>query len=253
MILGAQMYTVRDFCKTADDMKQSLKKVADIGYTAVQLSGHNWEIDPKLIAGWVKDNNLTVACTHIAFQQMKDDLPGVVATHKLWNCAYPGVGSMPQGNRDLADFENFAKEAEQVARKLLAEGLHFIYHNHHFEFARFGARTGMDVLMQNSGPAMQFEIDTHWVQAGGGDPAAWIRKMRGRMDIVHFKDMVYDPAERKGIICEIGEGNLNWDDIIAACREIGVKYALVEQDISKRDPFESLAMSYKFLSSKGVK
>ena len=39
MKIGAQFYTVRDFCKTKEGLFESLKKVADIGYTAVQLSG----------------------------------------------------------------------------------------------------------------------------------------------------------------------------------------------------------------------
>ena len=39
MIIGAQLYTVRDFCKTTDALAETLKKVADIGYTEVQLSG----------------------------------------------------------------------------------------------------------------------------------------------------------------------------------------------------------------------
>lgn len=255
MVIGAQMYTVRSFMQTKEDIKASLRKVKDIGYTAVQLSGHNFEIDPAYIMECVEENGLTVACTHVPFQKMQDDFDGIVAMHRIWKCAYPGVGSMPmqQYGREEAGFRAFAKDAEAMAQKLLAEGLHLIYHNHHFEFVRFGALTGMDILLNESGPALQFEIDTHWVQAGGADPAAWIRRVKGRMDIVHFKDMVFDPEEKKGMICEIGEGNLNWDAIIAACQEIGVKYALVEQDVSKRDPFESLAISYKFLTSKGLK
>ena len=36
--LAVQLYTVRDFTKTASDFADSLKKIADIGYKAVQLS-----------------------------------------------------------------------------------------------------------------------------------------------------------------------------------------------------------------------
>ena len=37
MKIGAQLYTVRDFCKTLDGFSETLKKVADIGYTTVQV------------------------------------------------------------------------------------------------------------------------------------------------------------------------------------------------------------------------
>ena len=50
---------------------------------------------------------------------------------------------------------------------------------------------------------------------------------------------------------EVGFGNIDWDDVIAACEDANVEYALVEQDICRRDPFESLKMSYDYLSGKG--
>ena len=52
---------------------------------------------------------------------------------------------------------------------------------------------------------------------------------------------------------EVGQGNLDWDDIFAACSEAGVEEILVEQDSSwaNDDPFLSLKMSYDFLATKG--
>ena len=37
--LAAQLYTVRDFCKTAADLAATAKKIREIGYPAVQVSG----------------------------------------------------------------------------------------------------------------------------------------------------------------------------------------------------------------------
>ena len=39
MLIGAQLFTLRDFCKTTQDLDETLKKVADMGMTTVQLSG----------------------------------------------------------------------------------------------------------------------------------------------------------------------------------------------------------------------
>ena len=98
---------------------------------------------------------------------------------------------------------------------------------------------------------MQFELDTFWVQTGGGDVVDWIKRLQGRMDVVHFKDMASD-GQAKQIMAEIGQGNLNWDGIIQACRSIGVKWYLVEQDVCQRSPFESLDISRRFLNGKGI-
>ena len=39
MKIGVQFFTIRDFCKNTADLDESLKKVADIGYRHIQLSG----------------------------------------------------------------------------------------------------------------------------------------------------------------------------------------------------------------------
>ena len=38
MKIGAQFYNLRDFCKTPEALEESIKKVADIGFSAIQLS-----------------------------------------------------------------------------------------------------------------------------------------------------------------------------------------------------------------------
>jgi sugar phosphate isomerase/epimerase len=93
-------------------------------------------------------------------------------------------------------------------------------------------------------------LDTYWVQHGGGDPAAWILKLKGRMPVIHLKDMVI--ADKQQTMAEVGEGNLNWPAILSACQEAGVEWYAVEQDICRRNPFESLAISYRNLKAMGL-
>ena len=38
-VIGAQLYTVRDFLRTPAEIRDSFRRVADIGYEAVQCSG----------------------------------------------------------------------------------------------------------------------------------------------------------------------------------------------------------------------
>ena len=88
------------------------------------------------------------------------------------------------------------------------------------------------------------------MQHGGADPAAWVRKVAGRMPVVHLKDMVI--LEGKQIMAEIGEGNLNWPAILGACKETKVEWYAVEQDVCQRNPFESLKISYDNLKAMGL-
>ena len=48
MVLGAQLYTVREFTKTADDYARTIERVAKIGYKCVQVSGVGPAVDAKV-------------------------------------------------------------------------------------------------------------------------------------------------------------------------------------------------------------
>ncbi len=257
-MLAAQLYTVRDFTKTPKELAATLHKVRQMGYQAVQASAIG-PIAPEEFKALLDSEGLTLCNTHTDYGRLLNDLPAVIAEHKLWNCRHVAIGSMPSAFRGQgeAGFRAFARAANEIGRKLYDAGLTFSYHNHSFEFVRFGQRTGLDVIFEESDPRyLQAEIDTYWVQHGGGDPAAWVRKMRGRMPVVHLKDMVIIQGEEwmgQQTMAEIGEGNLNWPAILEACREAGVQWYAVEQDTCQRDPFESLAISYNNLHAMGLR
>lgn len=242
--LAAQMYTLREYCKDTQGLIDSLTRVRRMGYEAVQLSGHG-PVDNRLVKEKLDELGLTVAATHTNFERMQEHLDEVIAENQLFGCAYPGVGSMPAkySQAGAQGVKQFAREATQIAQRMAEAGLQLIYHNHNFEFARCGQDTLMDILLAESGEALHFELDTYWVQAGGADPIAWIRKVAPRMKVVHFKDMVYSPEQKAPIMAEIGEGNLNWPGIIQACADTGVRWHIVEQDVCQRCPFESLKIS----------
>jgi len=243
------MYTVREFLKTPQGIAESLAKLRALGYEAVQLSGLG-PIDTKELAKMLQGEGLTAAATHVAWDRLQKEPEAVIEEHKILGCRHVAVGSMPASYRNEEGIKQFAKEASAVAARLAQEGLTFSYHNHSFEFERFGDRTMMQILLDESDAALGFEIDTYWVQHGGGDPAAWIRKVKGRIPIVHFKDMTMRGREQ--LMAEVGEGNLNWPAIIEACREAGVEWYCIEQDTCQRDPFESLGISLRNLRAMGL-
>ncbi len=253
--LAAQLYTVREFTQNAKDMAESLKKIKAIGYPAVQTSAHGQDISDAEVKAMVEDNGLVICNTHVSPDMLWNDIDAVIEEHTLWNCKHVAIGAMPPAYRQEgeAGFKRFAAEASKVGEQLAAAGLTFSYHNHSFEMVRFGTRTGLDLLYEESDPRyLQAEIDTYWIQHGGGDPTAWVRKMNNRMPAVHLKDMVVvtnETSHGTQIMAEIGEGNLNWPSILQACKEIGVEWYIVEQDTCQRDPFESLKISYNNLQT----
>jgi sugar phosphate isomerase/epimerase len=250
-VLAAQLYTVREFIQTADGLATSLNKVRAIGYTAVQISGIG-PIPDAEVKSILDDVGLSVCNTHVRAAWPWNDLDPIIAQHHLWKCRHVAVGSMPQEYRVSEEgFRRFAAQANEIGERLGKAGLTFSYHNHSFEFVRFGKRTGLDLIYEETDPRyLKAELDTYWIQHGGGDPAAWIKKMNQRMPTVHLKDMVILNGQQT--MAEVGEGNLNWPAILQACREAGVEWYAVEQDECQRDPFESLQISCDNLKAMGL-
>lgn len=246
--LVAQLYTVREFCKTPEDIKCSIEKVAKIGYGGVQVSAIG-KIDPAELRKICDDNGVSIVATHTPLPDFVGDIDKVIETHQIYGCAYPGIGSMPRAYYPLTveGFTAFGQKAGEIAGRLEKENMKLVYHNHSFELQRFGKITGHDLIFQSTSPSLQAEIDIFWITAGGGDPAAWIRKYSGRIDLLHLKDYGVNPKGER-LMKEVGEGNLNWPEIMKACAEAGVRYYIVEQDnCNGRDPFDSLAISFNNL------
>jgi sugar phosphate isomerase/epimerase len=161
---------------------------------------------------------------------------------------------MPEEYRNPNGILAFASKTDEIGSKLAQAGIVLSYHNHNFEFAKAGDKTWLEILFDNTNPQyLQAELDTYWVQAGGGDPAEWIRKYPGRMQMMHVKDMVIAEGNEQRF-AEIGEGNLNWPAILAAAKDAGVEWYCVEQDdCYGSDPFDCLKISLENLHQMGLK
>lgn len=244
--IAAQLYTLREFTRTPADIASTLRRVRALGYRAVQASALG-SIDAEELAGILDGEGLTCCATHVSLDRLRDDPAGVVADHEKWRCRYVAVGGYFPDSPTTADWERFADEFNAVAAQYAGSGLTLGYHNHSHELATFDGRTALARLVDRLDPSVFLEIDTYWIAHGGGDPAAWIASLPGRVPCVHLKDMgmVY-PREHQ--MREVGEGNLNWPAIVAACASAGTEWHIVEQDTCYRDPFESLGTSLRNLT-----
>ncbi len=248
MRIGAQLYTVREQCKTLDDFALTLRKVADIGYKTVQVSG-----TCAYEAAWLRDelarNGLTCVLTHTPAARLTGDTAQVIADHDVFGCDHVGLGwyGFDETKPEMT-YDHFLRTYLPVAEALRAGGKTFMYHNHDQEFRRLGDKIVLERLMEDV-PAdlMGFTLDTFWVQAGGGDPAQWLERLAGRIPCIHLKDFAYG---RKMAV--IGEGNINFDRVFTAAEAGGTQYMLVEQDdCNGEDPIECLRRSYQYLTSCG--
>jgi sugar phosphate isomerase/epimerase len=249
--IAAQLYTLRDFTKTPAEIAKTMQRLREIGYEAVQLSALG-PIDPKELAKILQAEGLICSATHISQERMNNETAKVIEEHKLWNCSYTAIGGWnPKDKGSTLTWTDWAKDFSIIARKFAGSGISVGYHNHSHELVKFDGKPALQILIEKLDPAVWMEIDTYWIVQGGGDPIEWIDKVAGRIPCVHLKDMLVK-HDRTQYMAEVGEGNLNWDGILAACKRAGVKWYIVEQDTCYRDPFESLKISLENLKGMGL-
>ena len=247
MEIGAQFYTVRETCRDLDSFAETLKKVADIGYKNVQISG-----TCPYPADWLKEhlekNGLKCVLTHIPVPRLTGDLDQVLADHEVFGCDHIGLGYWSFDPESEMTLEKWLATFPPVAKKIAQGGKYFMYHNHEGEFRKVNGKLVMETLME-AVPAeeMGFTVDTFWVQAGGGDPAQWLEKLAGRVPVIHLKDFAFGRS-----MAVVGEGNINFARVFEKAEAAGTKYMLVEQDdCHGEDPIECLRRSYQNLRSWG--
>ena len=253
MVVGAQLYTVTKFCQNLDDLSETLKKVAEMGYTSVQLSGV-CDYDPQWMKEQLDKNGLICPLTHTSLSKMKENPVQVCRDHDVIGCKYIGLGMMP-GIREVTEesYQAFVNEIHPIAETFAKEGHKFFYHNHHYEFMRSdNGKLYMERMMEDFPPELfGFTLDSYWVQFGGANPLEWMERLKGRIECIHLKDMKIVGKEQ--CMAPVGEGNINFAKIVEAAADLGVEHMLVEQDKSyEEDPFDCLRRSRQYLASLGL-
>lgn len=246
--IAAQLYSVRDFIQTPQDIALSLHKIRAIGFEAVQVSGMG-QIEEAELTRILDGEGLTCCATHEATKLIVEEPQRVVERLHLLNCKYTAVPS--PGSFELKTREQVIEYSKQIeaAGKMLYEADQVLtYHNHHMEFRRLEGEIILNTIYnQTDARFLQGEIDTYWVQYGGGDVVNWCEKLKGRLPLLHLKDYRITD-DNKPDFAEIGQGNLNWSEIIPAAEQSGCEWFIVEQDTTPGDPFDSLKISFDYLA-----
>ncbi len=244
-MIAAQLYTVRERLEDPDNLAEVLGRLREIGYAAVEVAGLGPRAAEKL-GRELKSAGVVACAAHESLETLMSDLPAVAERCLEWGCRYAVVQSLPVSYHSAAGFMRFAEEAVEISRRLERHGLGLAYHNHSFELERWDGKTGLEILFESAPHGvLNAELDTYWLQAAGASPSAWLRRLAGRVALVHLKDMTV--VGGRVTQAEVGEGNLDRPEILDACREAGPEWLVVEQDEPRGDPLESLALSYRNL------
>ncbi|HXG40941.1 MAG TPA: sugar phosphate isomerase/epimerase [Candidatus Limnocylindrales bacterium] len=249
MRIGAQLYTIRR--AFAEDCSGALARLREAGYEYAELAGLGGHPIAEVRRAF-EAAGVSAIAMHVPLDRLAREYDLVVDEARalgIPDVVVPWLGG--RYRRDGLDgYRRAARELVDLAGRLKADGLGLHYHNHDVELAELDGRSPLDVLLEETTPALGLELDLGWIRFAGHDPGAWLRRAAGRVRFSHWKDVAIR-AGRSSRFGALGEGVIDWSDVVAAASAVGLAWAIVEDD-DALDPFGSLARSRSLLRGLSV-
>ena len=235
--LGVQTYTFRRSIGT--DPVKVLDTIKKLGFT--EIEGGGGRMHPSEFKKLCDERGISIPSTGAGYEDLVNKIDSVVWRAKMLGAKYVMCAWIPHQNNILT-FENARKAVEDFnkAGKILKEnGLTFCYHAHGYEFQPYEDGTLLDYMFKNTNPEyVSFQMDIFWIQFGGGDPVALLKKYGSRWKMMHIKDM------RKGTKKDLtgltsvdndvalGTGELDLPAIFREAKKVGIKHYFIEDESS---------------------
>ena len=279
-VLGVQMMMLKD--QVADQgMFPVLQRLADLDIDAVEVSQIPMsEENTAALERGVAELGIQVGALSVALapgpmatgDNLIEHFDKIVADCRRLGTRFVRIGMMPftaMVSKDAC--EAWAAECEQAGRRLAAAGITLCYHNHHVDLAQFDGERIFDIVRRVA-PSLGFEVDLHWVQRGGMAPLDMLELYSGSCKLIHVKDFRVTPLPADAIekmaagdfaagfqaflnlaqFAEVGQGNMNWPQLLPAAEKAGAEFFFIEQDDTYgRDPFDCIADSRAYLATLG--
>jgi sugar phosphate isomerase/epimerase len=252
--VGVQLYTVRTLVDK--DFTGTLAAIRKIGYRTVETYVAEYKMPAKDLHQAIADAGLIAPSGHFGYADFgtRFDYAKELGLEYMVCSSVPGnVGNSADGFKHAADQYNaWGQQAKSM-------GIQFGFHNHNSEFKAFDGKTGIDILLENTDPALVWwQMDCYWVAQAGFDPVEMLKKHGHRMQSLHLKDRKpnvptsTETGPASAHFTEVGTGTLDWPTILRLAGEDHIPNMYVEQDQTELPPLESLQISYtnieKFLN-----
>ncbi len=218
--VALQLYSVRDVI--AEDMRGTLKAVADMGYEGVEFAGY-YGFTPAELRAMLDDCGLVCAGSHTGLHMFADDL--FDETVEMNRSLGTDRMIIPTG----LPFKNIAAAIEtamQVYDRCKAAGMRTGFHNHVAEFKVEDGMTRLDRLFAGTPDDFLVQCDIGWATAAGADVPAFLRKYASRLETVHVKEHSENMPT-----ATVGEGVVDWPSVFDILeKETAVQWYIVEQE-----------------------
>lgn len=246
--------SVKDlFYLTPGSMSDAVREIGAIGYEGVEMFDGNLaahadrpeELRSILADAGVELVSVYTGANFIYADILPDELHRIRRASELAaqfgasRLVVGGGATRADGILD-SDYDALAAALDQVSDIAAGFGLEASYHPHLSTIVEGPEQLERLITRTRIG----FCPDTAHLAAGGGDPAALIRRYPDRLKHVHLKDYVAEPFA----FAPLGHGSLDFADILAAIKEAGYdSWLMVELDEYDGDPADAARISKTYL------
>lgn len=258
-LIGLQLYTVRDFM--AKDPSDTLSKVAKVGFNSVEGATYTgtqnfYGMAPAVFSKLLKDHGLIMPSAHyrLGEEMPKGEIVKGTILHewdkavddaaevglKYMVCAFLSVDE----RKGLDHYKYVADQLNIAGERCKKAGIQLCYHNHDFEFIKQDDQYPFDILLGADKNLVKMEMDIYWVSKAGLDPVELFNQHPGRFPLFHLKDMDNTPQKA---FTEVGNGIINFKEILKHQKKAGLQYFFVEQDKCPGSPFDSITKSIAYI------
>ena len=244
MRFGLQVSSLKKYMQTEADVASSMAKIAEMGYTDLQLQWIGEDVPYEFIAEQLKKYNFRCWGTQDYYDVVCARMDKELYAGKLYGSEYICVSGIPERYCSFDGVNVMSHELNGLAARLAASGYKLAFHPRAQEYVKYGDMVATEQLL-DAVPTMQFNLDAWHTEVTGIDTAALLKKYAGRTDIVHFKNSV--EKKRGTQLCPLGEGAIDYKPVMKACAENGVKIIMAEQESWTRDAFDCMADNLAYL------
>ncbi len=242
--LALQLYSVRE--DLARNFKATITRVAEMGYVGVETAGFPG-IAPEEAGNLFAELGLEVCSMHTQLPLGKQkneviELAGELEVKRV-------IASTPRESfASLDSLKALCDRWNQAHETATEHGLTLGLHNHYWEFAPVAGRPGFDWLVELLHPGIFFQVDTYWVNTGGGDAVRVLESLGDRAPLLHIKDGPCDPALP---MTAVGEGKMAFQPIVEASQGTA-EWLIVEIDRCDGDMLAAVRRSYQYLTGNNL-
>lgn len=261
--------------KVLDDMQQA-------GYEGTEL-GYTFPKEKEKLKAELKKRRLDLSAAYCALtllniETLKKDIDGALETATLIKAVGAShiiiadkgddrrrslAGRVPDGTKiripDEA-WKGIGIVLDDFGRKCLDMGLTCVFHNHAGTYVETQTELSRLVDVTDS-DLIGLCPDTGHLVYGGNDPVEIFKQYGSLIRYIHFKDIHaellkrarekqwdYLTAVKNGIFVELGEGCVDFARIFQLLRKMNYSgWIVVEQDTTRKTPFDSAMQSRRYL------